>query len=302
LKPPRSSIRAPRWAWLPQRLSLRLALVLLLLLGLAALAAPWLPIADPAAVHLEQRMQAPAWFEAPILGTDSKGRDLLARTLWGARISLMIGFLGSLVALAIGLPYGAIAGMVGGRTDRFLMRLADFLEGIPMAVVILFLLSVLQEYRVEFAAMGLGRMHLFMLAVGCLFWLPTARIARAEALRLRKTSFVEAAQLTGASARWILWRHFLPNLMPSALVMMGITLPRVILMEAFLSFLGLGVEAPDVSWGILASEGLATLNPLIEGAWLLAVPASALCLTLLCMNLLADAWADRLAQRTQRHR
>jgi oligopeptide transport system permease protein len=284
---------------LPRSWSLRLALLALLLLCLAALAAPWLPIADPAAVNLHARMQAPGWIDGPILGTDSKGRDLLARTLWGARISLMIGLLGSLVALAIGLPYGAISGMAGGRIDRFMMRLADFLEGIPMAIIILFLLSILQEYRVEFAALGLGRMHLFMLAVGCLFWLPTARIARAEALRLRKTPFVEAARLSGASSRWILWRHFLPNLMPSALVMLGITLPRVVLMEAFLSFLGLGVEAPDVSWGMLASEGLAALNPLVDGAWLLAVPAAALCLTLLCLNLLADALSDRLERRSQ---
>jgi len=287
---------------LPKRWSLRLALAFLALLCLSALAAPWLPLADPAAVDLHARMEPPHYFEAPLLGTDSKGRDLLARTLWGARISLLIGLLGSVVALAIGLPYGAISGMFGGRIDRFMMRLADFLEGIPMAVILLFLLSVLQEYRVEFAAMGLGRMHLFMIAVGCLFWLPTARIARAEALRLRKAPFVEAARLSGAHARWILWRHFLPNLLPSALVMLGITLPRVVLMEAFLSFLGLGVEAPDVSWGLLASEGLAALNPLVEGAWLLAVPATALCLTLLCLNLLADALSDHLEHRTTARR
>jgi oligopeptide transport system permease protein len=274
--------KVPRWALLG-----------LTLIALAAIAAPWLPLASPEAMELDQRLQPPQWLHGPVLGTDAKGRDLLSRTLWGARLSLFVGFLGSLVALAIGIPYGAIAGMLGGRADRLMMRIADFLEGIPMAVVILFLLSVLQEYRVEMAEIGVGRIHLFFIAIGCLFWLPTARIARAEALRIRATAFVEAAQLAGASHWWILRHHFLPNLMPAALVMLGLTLPRVILMEAFLSFLGLGVEAPAISWGLLASDGLAALNPLVDCQWLLLVPAAALTLTLLCLNQIADAIQER---------
>ena len=269
----------------------------LLLLSLAAIAAPWLPLAEPGTMELEQRLQPPSWLQAPVLGTDAKGRDLLARTLWGARISLLIGFLGSFVALAIGIPYGAIAGMLGGRADRLMMRIADFLEGIPLAVVVLFLLSVLQEYRFELAEFGMGRIHIFFVAVGFLFWLPTARIARAQALRIRTTAYVEAAQLAGASKFWILRHHFLPNLMPSALVMLGLTLPRVILMEAFLSFLGLGVEAPAISWGLLASDGLAALNPLVDCAWLLMVPAAALALTLLSLNLVADSIQEQLQDR-----
>ncbi len=272
----------------------RWALFTLVALAIAAVLAPWLPIPAPEQMDLDHRLQPPAWFEAPLLGTDSKGRDLFARTLWGARLSLLVGMLGSLVALAIGIPYGAIAGMAGGRVDRLMMRFADFLEGVPMAVVVLFLLSVLQEYRAELATVGIGRIHIFFIAIGCLFWLPTARIARAESLRLRSTAFVEAAHLSGASRWWILRRHFLPNLMPAAFVMLGLTLPRVILMEAFLSFLGLGVEAPGISWGMLASDGLAALNPLVDCQWLLLVPAAALALTLLCLNHIADALQDRL--------
>lgn len=271
----------------------RLACGFLLLLAALAALTPWLPLADPAEVRPERALEAPAWVQAPVLGTDSKGRDLLARALWGARVSLTVGLLGSVVALLIGLPYGALAGLAGGRVDRLLMRLADFLEGIPMAVVVVFLLSVLQEYRAELAALGVGRIHVFFVAVGALFWLPTARVARAEALRLRTTAFVEASRTAGVRTPALLTRHFLPNLMPSAWVMLGLTLPRVVLMEAFLSFLGLGVEAPAVSWGLLASEGLAALNPLVDSAWLLAVPAAFLALTLLALNVLADGLRER---------
>lgn len=283
--------------WLPKRASTRTACVFLLALSILALLAPLLPLADPAALHPEQRLTEPAWIGHPVLGTDAKGRDLFARVLAGARVSLAVGLLGSLVAILIGLPYGALAGMSGGRTDRIMMRFADFLDGIPLAVVVVFLLSVLQGYRAEFAELGLGRIHVFFVAVGALFWLPTARIARAEALRLRKEPFIEAARTAGASRAAVLWRHFLPNLLPSALVMLGLTLPRVVLMESFLSFLGLGVEAPAVSWGLLASEGLAAMNPLVDSVWLLAVPACFLAGTLLALNVLADALRDRLDRR-----
>ncbi len=281
MKPP------PRRRW-----GLRLAVLFLVLLGAAALAAPWLPLADPGEMDFGQRLVAPQWTQAPVLGTDSKGRDLLARTLWGARISLLVGLLGSAVALAVGLPYGAWAGLKGGRVDRLLMRLADLLEGLPLVVVVLFLLSILQEYRGELEAVGIGRIQVFFVAVGCLFWLPTARVARAEALKLRAAAFVEAARTSGAGNPRLLRRHFLPNLVPAALVMLTLTVPRVVLMEAFLSFLGLGVDPPAVSWGLLASEGLAALNPLVDSAWLLGVPATALALTLLSLNVIGDHLRD----------
>ena len=262
----------------------KLAWTFLALLGLAALLAPLLPIADYRAMDADARLVAPQWTAAPVLGTDAQGRDLFARLLWGARISLTVGLFGSLVAMLIGIPYGAFSGLFGGRVDRLLMRLADALESVPMVVFVLFLMSILQEYRAELAVVGFGRLQLFLVAIGLLFWLPTARVARAEALRLRSRPFVLAAEAGGMKRRTILLRHVLPNMMPALRVMLLLTVPRVILMEAFLSFLGLGVEPPAVSWGGLASDGLAALNPLVDSAWLMLVPSVALGLTLLALQ------------------
>jgi len=264
----------------------------LILLSVAALLAPWLPIADFRLMNADARLQPPQWTAAPVLGTDAEGRDLLARVLWGARISLAVGFFGTLVAMLIGIPYGALAGFLGGRWDRIQMRFADALESIPMVVFVLFLLSILQEYRADLAVIGFGRLQLFFLAVGVLFWLPTARVARAEALRLRKQPFVQAAIAGGMKRSAILWRHILPNMLPALRVMLLLTVPRVILMEAFLSFLGLGVEPPAVSWGGLANDGLAAMNPLVDSIWLMLVPSIALGLTLLALQKVANSADD----------
>jgi len=265
-----------------------IAWTFLLALSLLALLAPWLPIADFRAMDPDARLIPPQWTSAPFLGTDAQGRDLLARVLWGARISLAVGFFGTLVAMLIGIPYGALAGFLGGRWDRMQMRFADALESIPMVVFVLFLLSILQEYRAELSGVGFGRLQLFFVAVGVLFWLPTARVARAEALRLRNQPFVQAAAASGMKRRFILWRHILPNMLPALRVMLLLTVPRVILMEAFLSFLGLGVEPPAVSWGGLASDGLAAMNPLVDSAWLMLIPSLALGLTLLALQKVAQ--------------
>ncbi|MGB0953551.1 MAG: ABC transporter permease [Planctomycetota bacterium] len=267
----------------------KIAWIFLALLALAALLAPLLPLADYRTMDADARLVAPQWTAAPVLGTDAQGRDLFARMLWGARISLTVGLFGTLVAMLIGIPYGAFAGLFGGRADRFLMRLADALESVPMVVFVLFLMSILQEYRADLAVVGFGRLQLFLIAIGFLFWLPTARVARAEALRLRNRPFVLAAEAGGMQRRTILLRHVLPNMMPALRVMLLLTVPRVILMEAFLSFLGLGVEPPAVSWGGLASDGLAALNPLVDSAWLMLVPSVALGLTLLALQAVGSA-------------
>ncbi|MFK5955230.1 MAG: ABC transporter permease [Planctomycetota bacterium] len=272
--------------------SQKLAWGFLISLAVAALLAPWLPLADFRAMDPDARLIPPQWTSAPFLGTDAQGRDLLSRVLWGARISLTVGFFGTLVAMLIGIPYGAIAGFCGGRVDRVQMRFADALESIPMVVFVLFLLSILQEYRADLAVFGFGRLQLFFVAVGVLFWLPTARVARAEALRLRKQPFVQAAMAGGMQRHMILWRHILPNMLPALRVMLLLTVPRVILMEAFLSFLGLGVEPPAVSWGGLASDGLAAMNPLVDSIWLMLVPSVALALTLLALQRVAHQAED----------
>lgn len=274
---------------------LRLGVALLLLLAVPAVLAPWLPLPDPATVDLDRSLAPPAWTRAPALGTDLNGRDLLSRTLYGARVSLAVGLFGTLLALLVGVPYGAVAGLFGGRVDRVLMRIADGLQALPMVVVVLFLLSLLLEYRAELASVGIGRIEVFFVAVGLLFWLPVARVTRAETLRLRQSGFVQAARAHGAGRGALLLRHVLPHLGPSVLVLLTLTVPRVVLMEAFLSFLGLGVEPPAVSWGLQAAEGLAALNPLVDSWWVLAVPAAALTLALLAMNLVGDGLRDRLA-------
>ncbi len=280
-------------------LSARGGVLFLLLLGILAWLSPALPLADPALPDSSQRLAAPQWTQAPYLGTDIHGRDLLARLLSGARVSLMVGLFGSLVALLIGVPWGALAGLLGGRTDRILMRLSDALQSVPLTVVVIFLLSLLGEYRNELAQIGFGRLQLFFVALGALFWLPTARMARAEALRLRNTTFVEAAQAAGAGRARLIFRHLVPNMAPALLSLLGLTLPRVILAEAFLSFLGLGVEPPAVSWGSLAADGLAALNPLVDAWWLLAFPAAMLAATLFALNLLADGWRGPRPTPTQ---
>lgn len=265
----------------------KIALAWILVLAALAAIAPWLPLPDPEFMDAGARLSAPAWSGAPLLGTDPLGRDLLARVLAGARISLFVGLLGTGVALLVGVPYGALAGLLGGRADRFMMRAADALESVPMVVIMLFLLALLQEYRAELATLGLGRLQLFLAAVGLLFWLPAARVARAETLRLRGQAFILAAQAGGASRPRVLAQHVLPNLAPSIGTLLMLTLPRVVLMEAFLSFLGLGVEPPAVSWGLLAADGMAALNPLVDCWWLIAVPSVFLVLTLWALDALA---------------
>ena len=266
------------------RLINRIAFVFLTVLTIAALLAPWLPLEDYRSMSVDLRLAPPQWTSAPVLGTDAQGRDMLARLLWGARISLFVGLFGTLVAMLVGVPYGAIAGFRGGRWDRTLMRLADALESIPMVVFVLFLMSILQEYRTELAGVGFGRLQLILVAIGLLFWLPTARVARAEALRIRQLPFVMAARASGMRGWPLLRTHILPNMLPALQVMLLLTLPRVILMEAFLSFLGLGVEPPAVSWGGLASDGLAAMNPLVGSPWLMILPSAALALTLLALQ------------------
>ncbi|MBC8369840.1 MAG: ABC transporter permease [Planctomycetes bacterium] len=263
---------------------------LLVIICLIAIFAPLLPLADYNHMDAQHSLVPPALTSSPYLGTDAHGRDMLARIIYGARISLSVGIFGTLVALLIGIPFGAAAGLGSPRRDNILMRLADALESIPMVVFILFMLSILQEYRLELATIGFGRLQLFFVAIGLLFWLPTARVVRAECLRIKKLPFIDAARSQGMSELNIFKKHLLAQLWPAIGSMLIITLPRVILMEAFLSFLGLGVEAPAVSWGRLASDGMATLNPLVDAGWLLYLPSIALVGSLLLFARLAR-WA-----------
>jgi oligopeptide transport system permease protein len=214
------------------------------------------------------------------LGTDSVGRDLLARTLVGGRVSLMVGVLATLVALVIGVTVGAIAGFVGGRTDQWLMRFVDLLYSIPLTFFVIILMVMF------------GRNFILMfLAIGAVEWLTMARIVRGQTLSLKTKEFIEAARASGGSTTSIIARHIVPNVLGVVIVYVTLTIPQVILLESFLSFLGLGVQEPMTSWGVLLNEGAAELevNPRT-----LMVPAAFMTITLFCFNFLGDGLRDAL--------
>tara|TARA_B110000305_G_C19363174_1_gene600510 strand:- start:77 stop:970 length:894 start_codon:yes stop_codon:yes gene_type:complete len=214
------------------------------------------------------------------LGTDTFGRDMLTRILYGGRVSLLVGFIATSVALIIGVTYGAIAGYAGGKTDAFMMRLVDILYALPFMIFIILLMVVF------------GRnLLLLFLAIGAVEWLVMARIVRGQIQSLRQQEYVEAAISLGLSPAAIIIRHLIPNALGPVIVYTTLTIPNVMLLEAFLSFLGLGIQPPESSWGLLISYGVETME---EYPWLLIFPGLALTLTLFALNFLGDGLRDAL--------
>ncbi len=237
-----------------------------------------------------------------ICGRDNLGRDVLSRIFWGARVSLVVGLVAALVSLVIGVSYGAVAGYVGGWVDNAMMRVVDILYSIPFIFVVIFLITILNEDSVarRLRYYGVDRITIFYFVVGAIYWLTMARVVRGQVISLKTEAFVEAAQSLGAGRRRIILRHLLPNLFSIVLVYLTLTVPRVMLFEAFLSFLGLGVEPPDVSWGLLAKEGIDVLSPVRIYWWLVLFPSLALGVTLLALNFLGDGLRDALDPRLKR--
>lgn len=215
------------------------------------------------------------WF-----GTDAVGRDILVRTLEGGRISLLVGLVATLVSLFIGVIYGAVAGFYGGYADRVMMRVVDIIYAMPFMFFVILLMVVF------------GRnIFLIFVAIGAVNWLDMARIVRGQTLSLKNTEFVEAAHACGVQGKDIIRRHILPNLLGVVMVYVTLTIPQVILVESFLSFLGLGVQEPMSSWGALVNEGAQDLE---SAPWTLIFPAAFLTVTLYCFNFIGDGLRDAL--------
>jgi oligopeptide transport system permease protein len=272
-----------RDAWLRLRRN-RLAvlgLTVLLLFIVIAAATPWIAPYDYAQQDLELGATPPS--AAHWLGTDIFGRDLLTQIMFGGLISLAVGFIATAVALLIGVTWGAIAGYMGGRVDTVMMRLVDIIYALPFMIFIILLMVVF------------GRnMLLLFLAIGAVEWLTMARIMRSQVQSLRQQEFVEAAISLGLPTATIIRRHLIPNALGPIIVYTTLTIPSVMLLEAFLSFLGLGVQPPETSWGLLISYGAESME---EYPWLLLFPGLALTLTLFSLNFLGDGLRDALDVR-----
>lgn len=234
----------------------------------------------------------------PWMGTDGKGRDVLSRLVWGSRTSILVALAAALTSLVIGVTYGATAGLVGGRTDRLMMRAVDVLQSLPFIFVVIFVIALVNAPRDVLGAKPLiGRQTLLFVVIGAVWWLTMARVVRGQVLALRASPYVQAARAMGASTAHVLRVHVVPNVLSIVVVYLTLTIPAVMLFEAFLSFLGLGVAPPNVSWGILAADGVDAIHPLEISWWLVVFPALAMGSTLFALNLLGDGLRDALDAR-----
>jgi oligopeptide transport system permease protein len=219
------------------------------------------------------------------MGTDISGRDVLARVMIGGRISLMVGIISTFVSLLIGITYGATSGYLGGKIDNVMMRIVDVLYSLPYMMIIIVLLAFFGGRS------PLGQLFLLFIALGAVSWLTMARIVRGQVMSLKNQEFVLAARATGVSTTRIIFRHLVPNTLGPVIVYATLTIPQVMLQEAFLSFLGLGVQAPLASWGSLASEGIQNIALF---PWQLIFPGVTMALTLFSLNFLGDGLRDAL--------
>ena len=219
-----------------------------------------------------------------LLGTDVTGRDLFARLLYGARLSLLVGFAATAVSVVIGVAYGAVSGYAGGRTDAVMMRVVDVLYSLPF----LFLVILVMTLFLGPGASAGARIAVLLVVLGAVQWLTMARIVRGQVLTLKTREFVTAARSLGAGPARILFRHIVPNLTDLIVVYATLTVPRVMLQEAFLSFLGLGIPEPYPSWGRLAADGVRAITPVATHWWLVFFPSAAITVTLLALNLLGE--------------
>ena len=268
------------WTRLLRNKAALTAMVLLLIISVLVIAAPWLSPYEFDAIDWELISTPPSLENGHIFGTDSVGRDLFVRTLYGGRMSLMVGIIATLVSLIIGITWGATAGYIGGRVDGIMMRIVDILYAMPFMFFVILLMVFF------------GRnIYLIFIAIGAINWLDMARIVRGQTLTLKGKEYVEAAMACGVSTPRIILRHIVPNLLGIVVVYVTLTIPQVILVESFLSFLGLGVQEPMTSWGALVNEGAQDME---SAPWALLFPAGFLATTLFCFNFIGDGLRDAL--------
>jgi oligopeptide transport system permease protein len=231
-----------------------------------------------------------------ICGTDKLGRDILSRVCWGSRVSLACGLIATLVSLLIGVSYGAISGYFGGRIDNIMMRIIDVAYSIPFIFIVIFIMSFLSAPNVRdtLNEYGINQITIFFLMIGAIYWLTMARVVRGQVLSLKNEQFVDAAKTIGTSQWGIIFKHLVPNVMGIVIVYLTLTIPAVIRFEAFLSFLGMGVQAPDISWGMLVNEGIQVITPIRIYWWMIVFSGFALALTLFSLNFLGDGVRDAL--------
>ena len=258
------------------------SLIYILILVIMALITPFIAPYDYAYQDLALGASPPS--SDHLLGTDTLGRDLLTRMMYGSRISLMVGFLATSVALIIGVIWGTIAGFSGGKTDAIMMRIVDTLYGIPFIILIILLMVIFGRNLV-----------LLFLAIGAVEWLTMARIVRSQVLNLSRQEFILSAEAMGVSKLNIIFRHLIPNAMGPVIVYATLTVPQIMLLESFLSFLGLGVQPPLSSWGLLIRDGAVSME---EYWWLLIFPSLAFSLTLFSLNFIGDGLRDAIDPRT----
>ncbi len=266
------------------------SMAILCLIALAAVVGPFFLAYDYSFQDYTIVSCAPDWWPDPAVlchaggshwfGTDSVGRDLLVRTLFGARVSLAVGLIATLVSLVIGVSYGATAGYLGGRVDELMMRFVDVLYSIPYIFLVIILMVIFNR-----------NFFLLFIAIGAVEWLTMARIVRGQTLSLKQKEFVEAARAGGVDSFAIITRHIIPNVFGPVIVYVTLTVPASILAESFLSFLGLGIQEPLTSWGVLIKDGADQME---TAPWMLLFPATFMAITLFCFNFIGDGLRDAL--------
>jgi oligopeptide transport system permease protein len=254
------------------------SLVLLALITLACVVGPMLLPNQFDSADWNAMSATPTFANWHLFGTDETGRDLLVRCLIGGRVSLLIGALATLTSVTLGIVWGAIAGFVGGRVDNTMMRIVDMMYAIPYMLIAILMMTMF------------GRaFYLVVLTISAFSWLDMARVVRGQTLSLRSREFIDAAKAIGVSSRSIIVRHIVPNLFGVVVVYASVTVPNIVLTESVLSFLGLGVQEPMTSWGVLIQDGAQKLESM---PWLLLCPAVMLCVTLYCVNFVGDGLRD----------